>query len=130
TRVLSVTTWYSLAFVVINLAMLGLTAGSLQAARAEREGKPFEEWLARRMIGLGAGLLLADVITVFTPLSFEASVRALMSMLVVAGANTFPLVLAGGVIARIMSRSSVPIPVLYAFDLVAAAAGALLPLVI
>ncbi|HEY6843603.1 MAG TPA: hypothetical protein VI391_05495, partial [Thermoanaerobaculia bacterium] len=39
TRVLSVTTWYSLAFVVINLAMLGLTAGSLRAARAESDGK-------------------------------------------------------------------------------------------
>ncbi len=130
TRVLSVTTWYSLAFVVINLAMLGLTAGSLQAARAERDGKPFEPWLARRMVALGAGLFAADAITVFTPLSFHPSVHAFASMLVVVGANTIPLIAGGGVIARIMSRSGVPIPVLYAVDLVAAAAGALFPLAI
>ena len=130
TRVLSVTTWYSLAFVVINLAMLGLTAGSLQAARAEREGKPFEPWLARRMVLLGAGLLVADAITVFTPLSFQASIHAFASMVLVAGANTIPLIAGGSVIARIMSRSAVPIPVLYAADLVAAAAGALVPLVL
>ena len=130
TRVLSVTTWYSLAFVVINLAMLGLTAGSLQAARAERDGKELEPWLARRMIVLGAGLLAADAITVFTPLSFHANVHAFASMLVVVGANTIPLIAGGGVIARIMSRGGVPIPVLYAVDLVAAAAGALMPLAI
>jgi hypothetical protein len=116
--------------VVINLAMLGLTAGSLQAARAERDRKPLEPWLARRMAVLGAGLLAADVITVFTPLSFHASFHAFASMLVVVGANTIPMIAGGGVIARIMSRSGVPIPVLYAVDLVAAAAGALIPLAI
>ncbi len=130
TRVLSVTTWYSLAFVVINLAMVGLTAGSLQAARAERDGKPLASWLAQRMVTVGAGLLIADVITVTTPLSFHADALAFLSMLVVIAANTFPLIAGGAVIARLMSRGGVSVPTLYAVDLVAAAAGALAPLVL
>jgi hypothetical protein len=128
TRVLSVTTWYSLAFVVINLAMLGLTAGSLQAARAERDGKPLGPWLERRMMALAAALLIADAITVFTPLSFRADPVALAAMLVVIMANTLPFIAGGSVIARLMSRGGASIPTLYAVDLVAAAGGALVPL--
>ena len=128
TRVLSVTTWYSLAFVVINLAMLGLTAGSLQASRAERDGKPVEPWLARRMLALGATLLAADAVTVYTPLSFHADPLAFGAMLLVVAANTLPFIAGGSVIARLMSRGGASIPALYAVDLTAAAAGALLPL--
>ena len=130
TRVLSVTTWYSLAFVVINLAMLGLTAGSLQAARAEREGSPLAPWLATRMLAFAAGLLVADVITVFTPLSFNADALSLLSVLVVVAANTFPMIAGGSVIARLMSRGSAPVSTLYAVDLLAAAGGALVPLLL
>ncbi|MEZ4405484.1 MAG: hypothetical protein R3A52_03170 [Polyangiales bacterium] len=36
TRVLSVSTWYGLAFVVLSLAMLGVTRGGLAAARSPR----------------------------------------------------------------------------------------------
>jgi len=130
TRVLSVTTWYSLAFVVINLAMLGLTAGSLQAARAERDGRALPSWLAERMVMVGAGLLAADVITVMTPLSFHADALSFLSMLVVVAANTLPMISGGAVIARLMSRGNVSVPTLYAVDLLAAAAGALAPLVL
>ncbi|HEV7243299.1 MAG TPA: hypothetical protein VGQ36_29000 [Thermoanaerobaculia bacterium] len=128
TRLLSVTTWYSLAFVVLNLAMLGLTAGSLQAARAEREGQPLGPWLAGRMIALSAGLLAADAITVVTPLFFRADLTAFASMLLVVVANTVPLIAGGAVIARLMSRGELPISTLYAIDLIAAAGGALAPL--
>ena len=128
TRVLSVTTWYSLAFVVINLAMLGLTAGSLQAARAERNAAPLEPWLARRMLVLGAALLFADAVTVKVPLFFYADVPSFMALLFVVAANTLPFIAGGSIVARLMSRGGASIPVLYAVDLVAAAGGALLPL--
>jgi hypothetical protein len=128
TRVLSVTTWYSLAFVVINLAMLGLTAGSLQAARAERAGKSLAPWIARRMLFLGAALLAADAVTVYTPLSFRPDAGAFASLLFVAAANTLPFIAGGSIVARLMARGGASIPALYAVDLTAAAAGALLPL--
>jgi len=127
-RVLSVTTWYSLAFVVINLAMLGLTAGSLQAARAERDGAPLEPWLARRMLAMGGTLLVADIVTVVTPLPFQADPHSFAALLLIVAANTAPFIAGGSVIARLMSRGGISIPTLYAVDLVAAAGGALLPL--
>ena len=130
TRLLSVTTWYSLAFVVLNLAMLGLTAGSLQAARAEKQQLPLAPWIGERLLMMSAGLLAAVAITVVTPLSFTPDLTAFASMLLVIAANTIPLTAGGAVIARLMSRSSVPIPTLYAVDLIAAALGALAPLVL
>ncbi|HUJ15016.1 MAG TPA: hypothetical protein VL284_14615 [Thermoanaerobaculia bacterium] len=128
TRLLSVTTWYSLAFIVINLAMVGLAAGSIEAARADRSGEPVAPWIARRLLVMSGSLLAADVITVWTPLSFEADLLSFGSMLLLAAANMLPFIAGGSVIARLMSRASESIPALYAVDLVSAAAGALLPL--
>ena len=112
-RVLSVTTWYSLAFVVINLAMLGLTAGSLQAARAERDGAPLEPWLARRMLAMGGTLLVADIVTVVTPLPFQADPHSFAALLLIVAVNTAPFIAGGSVIARLMSRGGISIPTLY-----------------
>lgn len=130
TRLLSVTTWYSLAFVVINLAMLGLTAGSLRAARAERAGEPLAPWIGRYMTAFAAGLLAANLLTPLTPLAFSPDVASVVSILVVVVVNTVPLVAGGAVIARLMAAGSAPLPILYAVDLVAAAVGALAPLVL
>jgi hypothetical protein len=130
TRLLSVTTWYSLAFVVINLAMLGLTAGSLRAARAEREGKPLGPWIGRTMTMFAAGLLAANLLTPLTPLAFAADFTSVVSILIVVVINTVPLIAGGAVIARLMAAGNAPVPVLYAVDLVAAAIGALAPLVL
>ena len=46
TRALSVTTWYGLAFVVLSLAMLGLTRGSLDADAASRAGEHYDSGIA------------------------------------------------------------------------------------
>src|SRR5207245_2800624 len=46
----------------------------------------------------------------------------------VAAASSVPMILGGGIVARIMAETSVPIGIAYAVDLAAAAAGALLPL--
>jgi hypothetical protein len=51
-------------------------------------------------------------------------------MVVVAGVTAAPLVFGGAVVARLMAESDVPLTTLYAVDLSAAAAGALLPLVL
>ena len=61
TRLLSVSTWYGLAFVVLSLAMLGLASGSLDAAKAQREGAPLAPWIAQRLLAMCAGLVLATL---------------------------------------------------------------------
>ena len=59
TRLLSVCTWYGLAFLVLSIAMLGMTSGSLSAARAHQEGKPLAEWVAQKLVLFSFGLVLA-----------------------------------------------------------------------
>lgn len=128
TRVLSVTTWYGLAFVVLSLAMLGLTAGSLSASRARENGEALVPWLARQLAAMALTLLAATAVVVSMPLSFSADLSSFASMMVVAAVTAAPLVYGGAVVARLMAEAEVALPTLYAVDLSAAAAGALLPL--
>ncbi len=130
TRALSVTTWYGLAFVVLSLAMLGLTRGSLDADAAARAGEPMGPWIARRLFTLALGLALCVAVLVSVPLSFSLNLSSLAALLVVSGAAAVPLVAGGAVVARLLSESDVPTPTLYAVDLGAAALGALAPLVL
>jgi hypothetical protein len=126
TRLLSLSTWYGLAYVVLSLAMLGLTAGSLAADRSIRGGKPLAPWIAGRLVGMSLGLVVAAALAAFVPISFEVS--SLTKVLLVTAAIAVPMVAGGSVIARLMADATVPIPLLYGVDLAAAAVGALAPL--
>jgi hypothetical protein len=130
TRLLSVVTWYGLAFLVLSIAMLGLTAGSLHAYEARDRGEPMAPWVAHRLELLALSILGAVGITVTVPLVSDISVTALTAILVVAGAIAVPMTMGGGVVARIMAESDAPVGVVYAVDLGAAALGALLPLLL
>jgi hypothetical protein len=128
TRLLSVTAWYGHAFVVLSLAMVGLTRGSLLAMKARADGDPVRPWIARRLLAFAAWLLAATAVILVTPLNVAADLSAVASVVVVAAATTAPMIAGGRVVARIMAESEVPIAWLYAVDLVAAAGGALVPL--
>jgi SAM-dependent methyltransferase len=130
TRLLSVCTWYGLAFLVLSIAMLGTTSGALAAARARAEGKPLTPWVANRLVMLSLGLVAAAMITASVPLVFSPDVTSLASVLVVVAAATVPMAAGGGVVARLMAELPVPIARAYAVDLISAALGALAPLVL
>jgi hypothetical protein len=128
TRLLSVCTWYGLAFLVLSIAMLGTTHGALAAARARTEGRPLAPWVADRLVALSFGLVVVTVVTVSVPLVFLPDVTSLASVLVVVAAATVPMAAGGGVVARLMAELPVPLPHAYAVDLICAALGALAPL--
>jgi hypothetical protein len=130
TRVLSVVTWYGLAFVVLSLAMLGLTRGSLLASEARERGEPLGPWIAARLSDMSLRLLVATTVLVSMPLTFARNLSSFASLVLVAAATAAPLVSGGAVVARLMSEAPVALPTLYAIDLVAAAVGALAPLVL
>lgn len=130
TRVLSVVTWYGLAFLVLSIAMLGLTAGSLQAYDARDRGEPIAPWIARRLELLALSVVGAVGVALSVPLVSDPSATTLTAILVVAGANAVPMTMGGGVVARIMAETDAPVGVVYAVDLAAAALGALSPLVL
>lgn len=128
TRLLSVVTWYGLSFFVLSVAMLGLTAGSLQALRARASGEPLEPWLFRRACGLSVSIVVSLAAVLMIPLIFDPNLTALAALLAVAAANALPMTLGGGIVTRLMSEVDAPIGKVYAVDLAAAAAGALVPL--
>lgn len=129
-RILSVCTWYGLAFLVLSIAMLGMTSGSLSALRAQKEGKPLAEWIARRLLMLSFGLVLVTAVLSSVPIIFALDMTALASALIVVTAATVPMAAGGGVIARLMAELPVPLGNAYAVDLVSAALGSLAPLVL
>jgi len=128
TRLLSVCTWYGLAFLVLSIAMLGTTQGALAASRAQAEGQPLEPWIARRLVVLSLGLVLAALVSVSVPLAFYPDVTSLASVVLVVAAATVPMAAGGGVAARLMAELPVPLPTAYGVDLACAALGALAPL--
>jgi hypothetical protein len=130
TRILSLATYYGLAFAVLSLAMLGLSAGSIDAMRAQSTGEPLGDWLGRRLLHFAGAVMLATLVTTGLPITFNANLTSFGSVLLVAAAAAAPLVAGGSLVARLTAESDVPLPVLYAVDLVAAAGGALLPLVL
>jgi hypothetical protein len=129
TRLLSVTTWYGLAFLVLSLAMLGLTAGSLAAARADRDKAALRGWIASHLLRMSAGLVVATVVIVTLPLTFTLDLSSFGALLLAIVSCTMPLVSGGAIVARLMAGGAASIHELYAVDLVTAAAGALAPLI-
>jgi hypothetical protein len=128
TRLLSVCTWYGLAFLVLSIAMLGITSGSLSAARARAESKPIALWVAGRLVVLSFGLTAAAMTLASVPLVFLPDLASFASILLVVVVATVPMAAGGGVVARLMAELPVPVARAYAVDLVCAALGALAPL--
>jgi hypothetical protein len=128
TRLLSVVTWYGLAFLVLSIAMLGTTSGSLAAARAHAEGKPLAPWIAGRLVAMSFALVAAAAIGSSVPIVFLPDLSSLASVLLMVVSATVPMAAGGGVVARLMAELPVPLGRTYAVDLVCAALGALAPL--
>jgi len=128
TRLLSVVTWYGLAFLVLSIAMLGTTAGSLAAARARAEGKPLAPWIAGRLVTMSFALTSAAAIASSVPITFLPDLTSLASVQLMVTSATVAMAAGGGVVARLMAELPIPLGKTYAIDLVCAALGALAPL--
>lgn len=129
-RLLSVVTWYHLAFFVISMAMFGMTLGALRIQLAPRKFAP--DNLARTLpraalfASAAAGLAYLDQLCLapVTVVSFSIVVvfaRLALTMAV-------PFYFAGVAVTLALTRSPYPIGRTYGADLAGAALGALLVL--
>ena len=126
TRLLSVLTWYSLAFLVIAMGMFGLTAGAVRVyLRADRYTP---DKLARSLAGdaLAFALLVpvGYVLLLVVPLRVAPAWTTAALFVVFAAAIALPFVAAGMVVAAAVTRSPFPTGRVYAVDLAGAAVGA------
>ncbi|MCB8819350.1 spermidine synthase family protein [Microvirga rosea] len=132
TRIVSVTSWYHLAFFVISIAMFGLTAGAVwvylrpDTYRAEH----FSYHLAVASLCFALATVFALLVQLTIVTSLPASVMSLVVWTEFAIALALPFFFSGIVVSFALTRSPYPIGIVYGADLLGAALGCLGALVL
>ncbi len=129
TRLLSVITWYSLAFFAISTAMAGMTAGSVRVYLRSSlyRGESLLPALSRSSLLFSFSSLLALILLCELPLTIDPAVgiMGLLGLLTATTAIVFPFYFSGVCIAAALTRSDRPVPRVYACDLLGASLGCL-----
>ena len=127
TRIISVTSWYHLAFFVISIAMFGLTAGAVWVYLRSETYRP--EHLSYHLSVASLCFALATVLALLVQLTIVTSLPASIMSVVVwaefAVALSLPFFFSGIVVSLALTRSPFPVGIVYGADLVGAALGCL-----
>jgi len=125
TRIISVTSWYHLAFFVISIAMFGLTAGAvfvfLRKERFRPERLSYDLAVATLAFALATDLAIIVQLTLVTGAS--PSLTSLVAWAEFALCLAFPFFFSGIVVSLALTRSPYPIGKVYGADLIGAAIG-------
>src|SRR3984893_3025234 len=135
TRILSVISWYHLAFFAISMAMFGMTAGSLFVYFKERwfpAERLFENmvWICSSFaiaVEVSTLLLISTVLMIGGKPEFLMMVLLWLKLIVILAT---PYFFAGMAISLVLTRSPWPVPLVYGVDLIGAATGCLVVLVV
>ena len=125
TRITSVSAWYHLAFFVISLGMLGMTAGAvlvfLLPGLFSREQVPLR--MAQTALGFALSTPLCVGMSMAVPLSPVVDLMTFLSLLTSGGLLAFPFILGGASLTLALTRAGLPPNVVYGVDLCGAAVG-------
>jgi hypothetical protein len=126
TRLLSVLTWYSLAFLVIAMGLFGLTAGAVHVYFKSDDYAPERllGTLAKDSFALSLSVPVSYVLLLAMPLRAEPVATVVPLFVLFAAAIALPFYPAGKVVAAALTRSEFPVGRVYAVDLAGAALGA------
>ena len=125
TRIISVISWYHLAFFVISIAMFGLTAGAvfvyLRREKFRPERLSYDLAVAALAFALTADLAMLVQLTLVTGAS--PSLTSLVAWAEFALCLAVPFFFSGVVVSLALTRSPYAIGNVYGADLIGAAAG-------
>jgi hypothetical protein len=127
TRLLSVITFYHLAFFAVSLAMLGMTVGAVVVYlkpnwfTAEKLGHS----IAKACLGFAIITPLSLYFLTRLPVGMEVNVRDILSLIQLTIACLLPFCFSGIAITAILTKYNLPIGRLYASDLAGASLGCL-----
>jgi hypothetical protein len=125
TRLLSVISWYYLAFVSVSMAMLGMTAGALfvQLRPHLFERKLIPSRLRQFTLAMAIATPLALVTMLAIPIEVLPSMESIYSFVLFCGVIAAPFVFSGIVVCLSLTRSEFAIGRVYFVDLLGAAVG-------
>jgi hypothetical protein len=131
TRLLSVITWYHLAFFAISVAMLGITAGSVTIYLKPSwfSDQNQLEILAKASLGGATFALFSLIMLLLIPITVSNSFMSQLALFMTTFFCFLPFYFSGIVISGILTQTAMPIGRLYASDLAGAAVGCILVLV-
>jgi hypothetical protein len=132
TRLLSVTTWYHLSFFAVSTAMFGMAAGAVRVylGGSEFEGKAARSSLARYATWLSLSIPFFTVVSLCIPIPGSTSPATIVATLVVTIVIAVPFYLSGICVAISLTRIPGPSGLVYAFDLLGAALGSVVVLLL
>jgi hypothetical protein len=134
TRVLSVMLWYYMAFLVISLAMFGITAGTVWVYH--RRQRFSERTLSHDLTYFTSALAIVTALSAAVEMTLApigegaATITAIVVWLEFGVCLAAPFCLSGVVISLALTRSPFPIGRVYGVDLAGAATGCLGVLVV
>ena len=130
TRILSVVSWYHLAFFAVSSSMLGMTAGAttvfLKPESYQRSH--LNRALGRACLAYGWSIPISLVIICLIPLGLWQSALSLFSICIVTLACSLPFYFSGIVVTAALTQYDLSAGKVYATDLLGASFGCLLVL--
>ncbi len=131
-RIFSVTAWYHVSFLVISIAMFGMTAGAVKVYRgdAEAQRRTLSDLVTRNAFWFGISLAGAAMVSMAVPIVDSSVMLTAIFLPTVAALTSLPFYFAGVVISLCLTRSPYRIDVVYGYDLLGAAAGCLIALLL
>lgn len=124
-RIFSVTSWYHLSFLVISMAMFGLTMGALKIYRSpEEEQRKHYGLIARKhAMAFGFFILIGLIAQLFVPLISSNAMETFATLPVAALATGIAYYHAGIAITVALTRAPFPVGRTYGIDLLGAGLG-------
>jgi len=125
TRILSVMTWYYLAFFAISVAMLGMTVGAvLVYVKRERfESQPLTVTLARYSMLAALAMPGSMIVQLSLVVSHDTSLLMVIAWAMLLSVMAVPYIFSGVVVSLALTRSPLPAGQVYGVDLVGASLG-------
>jgi spermidine synthase len=125
TRITSVSAWYHLAFFVISLGMLGMTAGAvfvfLLPDRFDDADIPTR--LAQSALGFAASIPPCVAIALSMPIGAVVDFMSFVGLLAIGIVLALPFILGGITLTLALTRAGLPPGIVYGVDLTGAALG-------
>src|SRR5690348_319621 len=119
TRLLSVITWYSFAYLVIAMGLCGLTAGAVHVYLSPEpfEGDKLAGSLARASRRFALAIPVSLALLLVVPLTMAPVATTVFVFIAFAAALALPFYPAGVVVAAALTRTNIAVGRVYAVDL-------------